>query len=245
MTNHGYCPQCKLEVTDNRSLPFMVCPHCGFTQNKSFQASQQEVSKRFIKWSVGISAVMVIAFVHAVQWDTFFFEVIPLKAKQIVGMASAEDYGRLAEMCKVRKDSECVESMLISKVQADSKNVETLAELGQVQFLRNKYKESAQTLKKYFDNGGLSMDAAYTHARALGHVGMVDESALFYQRVLDAKPDTMQISVTQNYVRMLMDAGRPDQAKKVIESIRVKGENAGMFMESEMQQINKNTLAKK
>lgn len=245
MTNHGYCPQCKLEVTDSRSLPFFICPHCGFTHNKSDKTSQNEVSKRFIKWSVGLSAVMVISFVHAVNWDNFFFEVIPLKAKQIVGMASAQDYGRLAEMCKVRKDSECVENMLTSKVQSDSKDIEILTELGQVQFQRNKFKESAQTLKRYFDNGGLNMDASYTYARALGQIGMVDESAQFYQRVLDSKPETMQISVTQNYVRMLMDAGRADQAKKVIESIRVKGSNAAMFMESEFQQITKNTIAKK
>jgi len=222
-----------------------VCPHCGFTHNKTDKASQKEVSKRFIKWSVGLSVVMVIAFVHAVNWDGFFFEVIPLKAKQIVGMASAQDYGRLAEMCKVRKDSECVENMLISKVQSDSKDIEILTELGQVQFQRNKMKESAQTLKRYFDNGGLNMDASYTYARALGQIGMVDESAQFYQRVLDAKPDTLQISVTQNFVRMLMDAGRADQAKKVIESIRVKGSNAEMFMETEFQQITKNTIAKK
>lgn len=245
MTNHGYCPQCKLEVADLRSLPFLVCPHCGFTQNKNAQTSQNEISKRFIKLSIGISAAMVIAFMHAVKWDTFFFEVLPLKAKQIVGMASAEDYGRLAEMCKVRKDSECVEDMLISKVQADTKNIEVLAELGQVQFQRNKFKDTAQTLKRYFDNGGLSMDASYTYARTLGQIGMVAESSVFYQRILDSKPETLQISVTQNYVRMLMDNGRADQAKKVIESIRIKGSNAAMFMESEFQQITKNTFAKK
>ncbi len=242
MTNHGYCPQCKLEVPESRTLPTLICPHCGFTNSKSFQKAQKEVSQRFIKLSVGLSTFMVIAFMHAVTWDQFFFEVIPLKAKQIVGMANATDYGRLAEMCKTRKDSECVEHMLTNKVQAEPQNIENLAELGQVQFLRNNFKGSAATLKKYFAEGGLSLDASYTYARALGQIGQVDESSEAYKKVLASKPDMLQISVTQNYVRMLMDAGRAEQAKLVIESIRVKGSNAAMFMESEMQQIKQTSI---
>lgn len=242
MTNHGYCPQCKLEVPESRSLPILICPHCGFTNNKSFQKTQKEVSQRFIKLSVGLSAFMVIAFMHAVTWDTFFFEVLPLKAKQIVGMANANDYGRLADMCKIRKDSECVEKMLSNKVQAEPHNIENLAELGQVQFLRNNNKAAAQTLKKYFAEGGLSLEASYTFARASGQVGLIDESAEAYKRVLDAKPDTLQITVTQNFVRMLMNAGRAEQAKNVIDSIRIKGSNAAMFMESEMQQIKQTSI---
>lgn len=199
---------------------------------------EREVNKRFIKVSIGVSVFIVLAFSHLVTWDTYFFEIIPLKTKQWIGGMSPQDYDRLAEICRERKNLDCVESSLISRFNA-TKDVETLATLGKLQYLRREFRPAANTFANYFRSGGLGVDASFDYARTLSEVGMVDEAAQYYQRVLDSKPDTMQITVTQAYVRTLLHANRHHDAKALIESIRSKGGNASMFMESEMQEIEK------
>lgn len=203
------------------------------------RSAEQEVGKKFIKVSVAVSVVLVLSFIQAIKWDSFFVEVIPLQIKSFIGALSAEDADRFASICKIRKNLDCVETMLSSKFHNNPTQIETLADLGKVQFLRKEYRESANTFATYFKNGGLSVDASYDYARVLGEVGLVDQSAQYYDRVLASKPDAMQVTVTQSYVKMLVSHGHGDQAKAIIESVRSKGGNASMFMEHEMQQIAK------
>ena len=200
---------------------------------------EQEVAKKFIKVSIALSTLLVLAFIHTIKWDEFFIEVIPLQIKSLIGGLSAEDADRFASICKIRKNLDCVETMISSKFNSNPQNIEALAELGKVQFLRKEYRESANTFAIYFKQGGLSVDASYDYARVLGEVGLVEQSAQYYDRVLASKPDAMQVTVTQSYVRMLVSHGKNDQAKAIIESIRSKGGNASLFMENEMQQIAK------
>jgi hypothetical protein len=54
---------------------------------------------------------------------------------------------------------------------------------------------------------------------------------------LAAKPGILQVTVAQNYVKLLVGAGRLDQALNVIDRIRKKGENASQFMDSEYKVI--------
>jgi tetratricopeptide (TPR) repeat protein len=206
---------------------------------------EREVSKQFIKVSLGLSIFMVAAFIHIVTWDKYAFEIIPLKAKQWIGSMSTQDYDRLAEICKDRKNLDCVESSLTSKFSSNPSQIETLATLGNVQVGRKEYKLAANTFATYFKSGGVGVDASYDYAKALSAVGLIDQAAQYYQRVIDSKPDAMLITVTQSYVRMLVSHNRFQDAKALIDSIRARGGNASMFMEHEMQEIAKNSQVSK
>lgn len=234
----GLCLRCKLEIpAATQQNEVSVCPHCGWVKSPMEALTEERIANQFIKVSIGMSALFIVAFIHAVNWGPYFFEAIPLKAKSIVGMARAQDYKRLALICMDLKDSACVERMLSAEVNLNPKDLDLLAELGNVQMLSKRYANSVQTYGKYFRLGGKSLDASYAYAKALGEVGQVDQAIKHYERILASKPNTLQITVTHAYVQMLIKNGRNQKAFAVIKAIRSKGENAAFFMETEIRKL--------
>ena len=71
---------------------------------------------------------------------------------------------------------------------------------------------------------------------------MVDEAAKYYDYVLGAKPDVLQVTVIQNYVRLMMDAHRLDKAKQLIEEVRSKSAASAYFMDDEFKRIQANRI---
>lgn len=234
----NFCPRCKLDIPiEMLQSEIVICPHCAWVKNSRNENVEASISKQFIKFSIGISVVFILTFIHSVNWGPYFFESIPLKLKSVFGMASVADYSRLASMCKELKDAACVEAMLSHQAAKNSKDIEVLAELGQVQLLRKHYQQAVLTYAKYFSLGGESLDASYTYAKALAEIGQVDRAIQHFERILAAKPNALQITITQAYVQMLIKSGRTARAMAVIQSIRSKGSNAAMFMESEMRKL--------
>jgi tetratricopeptide (TPR) repeat protein len=102
---------------------------------------------------------------------------------------------------------------------------------------RGHYQEAVNTYRTFFSKGGVDLEASYNFARALGQVGMVDEASKYFDYVLGAKPDVVQVTVVQNYVKLLMEANRLDQAQKLIEGVRKQSETSAYFMEDEFKKI--------
>lgn len=232
------CPRCKLEIDEAaQNNTVAVCPHCSYVKSSNDSNVQSSLSKQFMFFTIGVSSLFILSFVHAVNWGGYFFEAIPLKVKVTVGAASARDFGRLGQICKELKDTKCVESMLRSEAKLDPKNTEALAALGQIQFDHKQYKEAAITLGAYARSGGKNLDVLFAYAKALGEVGQTDKSIKQLEKILASKPNNLQIPITQTYVQMLIKDGRKDRAKAVIEDVRSKGRNAGLFMEKEMRKL--------
>src|SRR5262249_49366836 len=91
--------------------------------------------------------------------------------------------------------------------------------------------------REFFSKGGVDLEGSYMFAKALGQVGMVDEASKYYDYVLGQKPDVLQVTVVQNYVKLLMEANRLDQAQKLIEGVRKQSEASAYFMEDEFKKI--------
>lgn len=233
------CLRCQFEIPVDSELnnEVLVCPHCGWVKSTRGILAEKHITSQFVKFSIGIAILFIVAFIHAVNWGPYFFEAMPLKLKTATGMASSEDYRALSVMCRELQDSDCVENMLVAEVGLSPKDLTALAELGSVQFLRKHYADSVQTYDKYFQFGGDNLDASYTYARALGEVGKVDLAITHYEKILAAKPNVLQVTVTQAYVQMLIRTGRHSDAMAVIKAIRSKGENAAFFMETEMRKL--------
>src|SRR5690606_24630914 len=163
-------------------------------------------------------------FIQAVNWDRHSFEIIPLTIKEFAGVANLNDYRRLTEICIERKKWDCTESSLAKRFAlSPHSELEALADLGEVQYKRQKVREAADSLNQYFAQGGLNLDASYTYARALSDIGDLEQASTVYDRILKSKPDTLQVTVAQNYIRVLMKAQRHRQAKEVLEEIRESG----------------------
>ncbi len=232
MFQFGSCPRCQSELSDERlSFQPIVCGHCGYTPNMVQKTDETKFEKRFLKVGIGIALALGVGFVQAASWDKHAVSIIPLKIKQFTAMASQADLSKIAEICIERLKHDCVESALASK--AFNGDNESFADLGKYQARRMKKSNAVQSFTKYFQNGGQDLEATYQFAKVLGETGQADQSAATYKKVLEAKPETLQITVVQNYVKMLVAHGRSAEAIVVIDEIRKSSTSANMFMETE------------
>lgn len=229
MYDFGACPRCQMEIPSERLREsVIICSHCGHTTNQKQTQLEKKAEKRYVTLVTSLCAVLTMAFVLVVQWDNHVMEALPLKAKQMMGAASAGDLTRLREICKDRKNLECQVEVTQQLTRVDN---EAFAELGKMQYLMGKHREAMRSFSKYFDNGGLSLDASYHYARSLEKDGQVEQAAKYYEDVIAGKPDTLQITVTKNYIKMLMEYNRKQQAKNVLANIRKRGSNTTDFMD--------------
>lgn len=235
MLQFGACPRCHQDVAkDRRNSSPIVCNHCGWVMSDSEAVSELKTERRFISFAVIFALILVSGFLQIVNWNQYSLAVIPLQVKELAGLSTPQDSEKMAAICMERHKYDCVERMYKAVANLSPTN---LVRLAKFQTKREEYQQASQTFQKFFQNGGVDLEASYQYAQALGSIGQVDQAAKYYDYVLGAKPGTLQVTVVQNYVKLLMDANRYDQAKKLIENVRSRGANASMFMEPEFQKI--------
>ena len=235
MVELGGCPRCHREISQERKLSNpVICDHCGFVITKSGYEAQEKLDQTFMRLAFGLAVFMIAGFLQLSIWDNHALEVVPLEAKELIGASSNSDIERFAEICLERKKLDCVEREYSKLGERDNSQ---LLRLGKFQMQRARYAEAVNSYRTYFTKGGIDLEGSYQFARALGQVGMVDEAAKYYDYVLGAKPDVLQVTVIQNYVRLLMDAHRLDRAKQLIEGVRSKSAASAYFMDDDYKKI--------
>ena len=241
MLEFGACPRCKLDISaERKKLSPIICNNCGYTGSGKRQAVKQEVEKNTIILFSTFCAIALGSFFQLANWDSHSLEVIPLKLKATFGMSSNADNERMGEMCLELKKYDCVEASYKKVAAVDQTK---LPRLGQFEMKRAEYNEAAQTFYGFFQKGGADLEASYSYARALAQLGQIDDATKYFEQVLAARPDVLQVTVVQNYVRVLMEHKRFDQAKKLILNIRGKGPESAAFMEAEFKKIQDVTTA--
>ncbi|MCB0411890.1 MAG: hypothetical protein KDD22_05150 [Bdellovibrionales bacterium] len=240
MSHLGLCPACGNELSDTKVCGSLVICDCGYSRSiTNPHAPRRETKDRAVFTMIAICAFFVGSFIHAVNWDKYFFTIIPLKLKQVTSMANAEDYQQLIDICSQRAKSDCVENSYQSLYQIMPERVELLAELAHLQLLRTDFQKASNTLNLYFSKGGKSMDAAYDYARSLSKLGQYQQAITYFQSVLKAKPRVFQISVARAYIQTLMKSEKYSQAKSVIEYYRKNSVSSAFFMDPEYKEIQK------
>jgi len=229
------CPRCLTELSPVRaqSIP-KVCNGCGHVLSKSEVISAKAFERQSLYWVVGSSIAIVLIFMHVVAWGGYSLEVIPLQVYRFIGIDSSENQERMAYICLDAKKLDCVESIYSRSAHSDPNG---LVRLGKFQFNRMKYRQAVTTFQSYFANEGSDIEARFVYARALSESGNVDEAGKQYEVLLAGKPEVLQVTVAQNYVKLLVQHNRLEQALKVLQSIRKRGDSVTMFMDSEFKDI--------
>lgn len=242
MMQFGMCPRCQLTISDERqrSTP-IICDNCGFVLSHSDEDARAQIDRTFIYVAVTFGAFLVAGFMQVSKWDGAALQVIPLQIKALIGMSSIPDMEQMASICMDRKKYDCVEE---NYEKIASRDQTKLLRLGKFQMSRARYQQAVDTYRTFFQNKGVDLEASYNFARALGQVGQVDEAAKYYDYVLGAKPDVLQVTVIQSYVKLLMDANRLDQAKRLIEDVRRKSSESAYFMDEDFKKIQERSGAK-
>ncbi|MGZ3721975.1 MAG: tetratricopeptide repeat protein [Bdellovibrionales bacterium] len=235
MLEFGACPRCKMDISaERKSQSLVICNNCGYTASPNRQAVNNAVEKRTIILYSTFLAVFLGSFIQLTNWDNYSLDIIPLKIKETIGMSNQQDNEKTAQICMDLKKWDCVETNY-SKV--GNEDATKLPRLGQFQMKRAKYNEAAHTFYGFFQKGGTDLEASYSYAKALAQLGQVDEATKYFEQVLGARPDVLQVTVVQNYVKVLMEHKRYDQALKLIKNIRSKGPETGSFMEVDYKKI--------
>lgn len=237
MHQHGQCPACGNELSTEKLCGQMIVCDCGWTHSYNASLLEKKSKDKVILSMVLMCSLFIASFIHAVNWDSHFFTIIPLKLKHYTGTASVSDLKEIVEICSHRSKHDCVETAYQKIYEVDSTQIEILAELGHLQYLRSNIKGSAHTLKTYFDNGGKSMDAAFDYARSLAHLGEYQESIAYFKKVIRSKPKTFQVTVARAYIQTLIKSDRLTQAKSVIEYYRKRSVSSAFFMDKEYKEL--------
>ncbi|MGE0528496.1 MAG: tetratricopeptide repeat protein [Bdellovibrionales bacterium] len=242
MLEFGTCPRCRMDISPERksSTP-VICNHCGYTVTASERQLNERLEKRISAVMISLSALVVIAYVQLLHWDNHSLSIIPLTVKEYAGISSPSDWEHKAQICFDLKKWDCVESAYIKTARVDAR---LWQRAGDFQSKREKYAEAAQSYFQFFQNGGDSIEASYAYAKALSKLGHVDDAVRYFDQVIAARPEVLQVTVIKNYVDLLMRHQRYNQAKVLIQDIRKRaGPGADLFMDSEMEQIQSLTTA--
>ena len=241
MLEFGACPLCKLEISEERkrATPY-ICNHCGFTSSND-QKVQDQVEKKSITYFAALSVFVVAAHIQLANWDKHALSVIPLAVKDLIGATSVADLEAKSEICMDLKKWDCVETSFVEAAKQDATKWQRA---GDFQMKRASYAHAAKSYYEFFQKGGESLEVSYNYAKALAQLGQVDEAVQYFDQVLAARPETLQVTVVQNYVKLLMDHQRYDQAKVLISKVRSQSGPAGeQFMDEEFKKIKDLTTA--
>ncbi len=235
MLEFGACPQCKLDISAQRkAIMPVICDHCGYTSGND-QKVENEIQKKTIFAFVAVSIFVVAAHIQLANWDNQSLNIIPIVVKETMGTSTPADFEAKAEMCMQLKKWDCVETEYLKAAAVDPVKFQRA---GDFQMKRAKYNPAAQSYYKFFQAGQQSLDVSYNYAKALAKLGQVDDAVKYFDQVLAARPETLQVTVVQNYVKLLMDAQRFEQAKVLISKIRKESGPAGeSFMDDEFTKI--------
>jgi len=243
MMEFGACPRCKLDISaERKAVKPTICNHCGYTSSPNDQIVQNDIEKKNIIAFVALSVFVVAAHIQLSNWDTHSLNIIPIAVKETIGLSSASDSEAKAQICVDLKKWDCVEAAYIDTAKYDPS---LWKRAGDFQMKRAKYAEAARSYYPLFQSGApRDIEVSYNYAKALAQTGQVDEAVSYFDAILAARPETLQITVVQNYVKLLMDHQRYDQARVLISKVRKESGPAGeAFMNDEFSRIKELTTA--
>ncbi len=237
MIQFGTCSVCGNEISNEKVLDNIAVCDCGHLHSFKKESKPKLISR--FQLSVAVFAMTLVAgFVHLVQWDGHSLSVIPLKIKQFSGGSSSEDLKALSQICTERLKWSCVADSLEARYRMSPETeLETLGELGELHYKLGETKQAAAVLKAYSEKGGKNEKLQYVYAQSLGRLGMIDEAIAVYDAILSSRSDVLQITVAQNYVKLLIQNDRKKEAKTVLARLRKLGENTSGFMEKEFSEL--------
>lgn len=234
----SFCPQCKSEVAEERiHTPPIVCDQCGWSEKKNQIIKHQDLQKSTIKIFLIFSFILIALYFHTLKWGEHSLAVIPLKFSQWLGQTSASQAKSMAKICAQRQQVQCVIDTYSLLVKSNPRDPEAFSLLATTLEKAKRGGEAIPYYSRYFALGGNDSDLAYNFARLLEEKQDYENAIQYYEYVINLKPDIFQITVSKNYVNLLIKTRQFNKAKIYIKTVRKKGQNAPLFMDNELNVI--------
>lgn len=231
------CPSCFKSIPATQSYEGVYICECG--QRVASRNPNDKAASKSSFWLVVLGIFVLAGFLHAANWDNHFFEIIPLKTKQLLGVASLNELEKIAAICEDRKKNFCQEQALSEAFAIDNKKRDRLIKIAELQISRSGYEDSTNTLSKYFKAGGKDRLARYNLAVSLAKTGKTTEAKKQLHYLVFSTKGSLDAQAARTYVSLLMESGDYQTAQKVVRHCRGLGNNTAMFLETEWKEIQK------
>jgi tetratricopeptide (TPR) repeat protein len=229
------CPICFSQISKDRIMGGKAYCSCGCSIRLS--APPSDTSKGAVPVIV-FSIIFVATILHAINWDTYSLTIIPLKMKQLLGIASVAELKHVADICQSRKKLNCEVQALEKVFSIDARETQSLLRVGAIYMDTKNYLHATKTYSAYFSKGGKDTQARYLYARALGEVGKFKDAKKQFHYILKSDKKSPQYQVARSYVELLIKNRELETAKNIIEEYRGTGPSSAMFLEKELKSIN-------
>ncbi|MCB0351006.1 MAG: tetratricopeptide repeat protein [Bdellovibrionales bacterium] len=231
------CPICFNNIHPDRVVGQNAYCTCGHVLRVSNSSSDRETSGASLSLII-FTLILIGAIIHAINWDTYFFSIIPLKIKQMSGIAKPHELKDLAKICNIRKKNNCEVQALEKAYELDKADINSLLRIGEIYTDSKNFYPAAKAYSLYFQNGGSTESARYQYARALGEIGQFDQAKKQFHYILRRDKKNPQFQVARSYVELLIRNRDYSTAKGIIEEYRRAGPNSALFLEKEWKAIN-------
>lgn len=235
---NNFCSICTNEISQERlSQVVIICQSCGWSNSESEKNLTKKLGRTVAINLLIASVILVGIFIHNAHWGKHSFEVIPLKAIQLIGAANTEDLMRISQICEDVKKYTCIEEAYKEALYQDRENHTLMEQYADILVKTKQQEKAFKVYQIYFSKDGANLDAAYEYAKILGRKGQVEESARMFNLILDSKKDILQTTVLYAFVDMYTENNKLKQAKKLIQRTRKLGENTTLFMDARLKEI--------
>jgi tetratricopeptide (TPR) repeat protein len=237
------CSSCQNEIPLENSVQGTYFCACGAT-TRTTPGAGSSPRRRGPTQGLDIRIVVVgvlaaLGYLHVANWDGYSVEIVPLKMSQILGRSSDQDLRRIADICHARAKSFCEEQALVALSQRLPQDAAVAEKVADLQMKRDGFDQAYVHLNRALAASPEARAIRGKLAFAMWKLGHKEESKKHFEYLLYSQGQTLDASVSRNYVSFLLADGEFQRARQVIEHCRSLGATAGMFLEAEYREIQK------
>ena len=217
---------------NDHALPDFLSPSSHYYEDIEFH-------KKNLIYIVVSGLVLLLAVIHLINWDKHALQIIPLKIKTSLGVASRSDFQTLARVCENRLKYDCAVDALSIAAQHQGSITEFIT-------IANLYRKMSQFSKaiRYYnwaleavtpitgDATSLLAEIHYGLAKPNEAMGQTDQALSHYDLALKSKPEVIQITITQDYLNLLRYLGKKEVAIAVVLEARKRGGSERLFADT-------------
>lgn len=237
MHHFGHCPVCHTRITSDRFIGQSIVCGCGWTHTPSVKTKTNPFTDSVCLSIFAFAFFMVSLLVHIIHWDTHSLRILPLKAKQVLAIASTEDLKQITDICNMRSKWACAEASLSQMSILEPNSLDILEQLAGLQVKMSKTQAASETYAQYFRKDGRNPIIAFEYAKVLARLGKASEAAGYYEYVLKTIDKNQQIPIARNYIKFLISENQYNKAQQLIHKYRKSSKQAVYFMKNELELI--------
>ncbi len=185
------------------------------------------------------SILMISVYFYTLKWDQYSFQVLSIKAQQLIGNTHNLSQFQMANICSQRRLYSCSVDQLKSITQKNPRNLEALALLSTTLHRTKREDEALRAYSQYFDQKGRDLNLAYNFAKLLEKKGNYNKALEYYEFILNENTQTFETSVVHNYAQLLIKMQDYKKAKDFIIKTQKQSLNSPYFMSNELKEISR------